>query len=110
VDEGEPSPPAPPKPDKWSRDPKSIQDEMTLEHAKKGEGDRIMISLKDPNFKGMEKWELKTKSYNGNDSVVHYVRDPSTGKLMDFKFTNHSHDNIKPWGNDPSVPPGDIKK
>lgn len=30
--------------------------------------------------------ELKIKSANGNDSVVHYVRDPKTGKLMDFKF------------------------
>jgi hypothetical protein len=32
----------------------------------------------------------KTKSKNGNDSVVHYVKDPKTGKLMDFKFKKHS--------------------
>jgi hypothetical protein len=28
----------------------------------------------------------RAKSKNGNDSVVHYVKDPKTGKLMDFKF------------------------
>ena len=83
---------------------------MTLQSAKEHNGNRIMKGLKDPNFKGMEKWELKTKSNNGNDSVVHYVRDPSTKELMDFKFKKHSYDNIRPWGNDPSVPPGDIKK
>ncbi|WP_436263250.1 RHS repeat-associated core domain-containing protein [Pseudomonas brassicacearum] len=110
VDEGEPPPPAPPKPDKWSREPKSIQDQMTLQAAKEHRGKKIIKKLDDPKFKGMEKWELKTKSNNRNDSVVHYVLDPSTDKLMDFKFKKHSTDDIKPWGNDPSVPPGDIKK
>ena len=38
----------------------------------------------------MEKWEYKVESENGRASVVHYVRDPSTGKLMDFRFQNHS--------------------
>jgi hypothetical protein len=41
--------------------------------------------LNDSRYKGMKKWEYKTKSKNGNDSVVHYVKDPKTGKLMDFK-------------------------
>jgi filamentous hemagglutinin len=40
----------------------------------------------------MEKWQYKIKSEGGRDSVVHYVRDPKTGKLMDFKFTKHSVD------------------
>jgi hypothetical protein len=109
VDEGEPSPPAPPKPDKWSRDPKSIQDQMALESAKADKGIVIIAELDDPNYYKMEKMELKVKSRNGNDAVVHYVRDPSTGKLMDFKFKKHST-NIKPWGNDPSVPPGTFEK
>jgi len=65
-------------------------------------GDLAPISSK---FKGMEKFELKVKSANGQDSVVHYVRDPKTGELMDFKFKIHSVENIKPWGNDPSAPP-----
>jgi hypothetical protein len=32
----------------------------------------------------MKKWEYKTKSKNGNDSVVHYVKDPKTGNLFNF--------------------------
>jgi uncharacterized protein RhaS with RHS repeats len=109
VKEGSPPPPEPPVTDKWSREPKSIQDQMTLQAAKEGHGVRIIEGLNDPKFKGMDKWELKVKSNNGNDSVVHYVRDPNTGELMDFKFKKHSTDDIKPWGNDPAVPPGDKK-
>lgn len=78
--------------DKWSRVPKSIQDQKTLEAAKKGKGSRIAKNLGNPKFKGMEKWEYKVKSKNGRDSVVHYVRDPRTNKLMDFKFKKHSTD------------------
>ena len=108
VDAGEPSIPTPKPKDKWSREPKSIQDQMTLEAAKRGEGVVIIRNLNDPTFKGMEKLELKVKSANGNDSVVHYVRDPATGELMDFKFKKHSTEGIKPWGNDPAVHPGDF--
>ncbi len=78
--------------DKWSRTPKSIQDKMALEAAKEGQGNVIVKSLNDPQFRGMEKIELKVKSAKGNDSVVHYVRDPKTGNRMDFKFKKHSTD------------------
>ena len=93
--------------DKWSRLPKSTQDQMVLKEAKKGAGRKIIDNLNDSRFKGMEKWEYKVKSANGRDSVVHYVRDPRNGKLMDFKFKKHSHDTIKPLGNVPSVKPGE---
>jgi hypothetical protein len=63
---------------------------MTLRAAQEGQGNVLIKSLNDPKFKGMEKWELKVKSANGNDSVVHYVRDPKTNQLMDFKFKKHS--------------------
>jgi uncharacterized protein YaaR (DUF327 family) len=80
--------------DRWSRAPKSIQDRLALEAAKKGEGTRFntdnLKELDDLRYKGMEKWEYRAKSKNGNDSVVHYVKDPKTGKLMDFKFKKHS--------------------
>ena len=77
--------------DKWSRTPRSIQDRLTLETAKKGKGVPLKdIMLKDPRYKGMEKWEYKVKSKDGKDSVVHYIKDPKTGKLMDFKFKKHS--------------------
>lgn len=76
----------------WSRSPKTIQDQMTLAAAKKGEGRRIMENLGDSRYKGMEKWEYKVKSNDKRDTVVHYVRDPKSGKLMDFKFKKHSAD------------------
>ncbi|RMV60639.1 Adhesin/hemagglutinin, HecA protein [Pseudomonas syringae pv. pisi] len=78
--------------DKWSREPKSLQDEMALEAAKAGAGDVIIRNLGDEAFKGMDKIEYKVKSADGKDSVVHYVRDPKTGTLMDFKFKKHSID------------------
>ncbi|WP_423174584.1 hypothetical protein [Stenotrophomonas maltophilia] len=76
----------------WVREPASIQDQMTLAAAKRGEGFRIIPSLSDGKYKGMEKFQLKTKSNEGRDSVVHYVRDPKTGNLMDFKFKKRSID------------------
>ncbi|SMN17593.1 hypothetical protein CRYPA_893 [uncultured Candidatus Thioglobus sp.] len=78
---------------KWSRTPRSIQDRLTLEAAKKGAGERIMkdIPLKDPRFKEMYKMEYKVKSQQGKDSVIHYIRDPKTGKNFDFKFKKHSN-------------------
>ena len=63
-------------PETWSKDPKSIQDQMTLDAAKEGQGSKIIDNLGDEKFKGMENWEYKVKSENGRDSVVHYVRDP----------------------------------
>ncbi|NBU22205.1 hypothetical protein EBS43_12470 [bacterium] len=67
---------------------------MVLDAAKEGvpEAKKLIDNLSDPRFKGMEKWEYKVKSAEGKDSVVHYVRDPKTGKLMDFKFKKHSTD------------------
>lgn len=76
----------------WVREPASIQDEMALEAAKRGEGEIIMTSLTDPKFLGMDKMRLKCKSDLGKDSVVHYVRNPKTGELMDFKFKKRSTD------------------
>jgi filamentous hemagglutinin len=38
----------------------------------------------------MEKWSYTEKSAAGLRSEVHYVRDPKTGQLMDFKFKHHA--------------------
>lgn len=76
--------------DKFSRVPKSLMDEMVLEAAKKGKGQRIIANLNDPEFKGMEKWSYSELSATGLRSEVHYVRDPNTGNLMDFKFKIHA--------------------
>lgn len=78
------------KADKFSREPKSLQDRMALEEAMRGAGEVIIDSLNDPPFLGMQKVQLIVKSVQGNTSVVHYVRDPNTGWLMDFKFKKHS--------------------
>ncbi|MFO0726437.1 MAG: RHS repeat-associated core domain-containing protein [Myxococcota bacterium] len=83
--------------DKWVRDPQSLQDEEALDAAKQGQGEVIIPSLSDPQFKGMEKMELKVKSANGRDSVVHYVRDPKSGNLFDFKFKKSSVDGDGDW-------------
>jgi hypothetical protein len=77
-----------------SRNPKSIQDQMTLNAAKNGEGIVKVPSLGDAEFKGMQKMELETISSGGRKSNVHFVRDPKTGSIMDFKFIKHSIDRI----------------
>jgi RHS repeat-associated protein len=77
-------------PDKWSRLPRSTMDQMVLDAAKRGKGDMIIKNLNDPQFKGMEKWSYGETSGAGLRSEVHYVRDPATGKLFDFKFKHHA--------------------
>ena len=76
--------------DKFSRAPKSLMDQMVLEAAKQGKGVKIIDSLNDPKFKGMEKWSYSELSANGLRSEVHYVRNPKTGELMDFKLKHHA--------------------
>jgi RHS repeat-associated protein len=76
--------------DRFSRTPISLMDEMVLDAAKQGKGIKIIDNLGDEQFKGMEKWSYSEKSAAGLRSEVHYVRDPKTGKLMDFKFKHHA--------------------
>jgi hypothetical protein len=81
-------------PDKWSRLPKSIQDQMALEEAMRDGGERIMKNrqLSDRRYLGMHKMELVIKSNGERKTVIHYIKDPKTGRLMDFKFKKHSVD------------------
>ncbi len=74
----------------WSRTPKSTMDQMVLEGAKLGRGIRVKENLGDPQFKGMEKWSYSVRSDAGILSEVHYVKNPYTGELMDFKFKHHA--------------------
>ena len=71
-------------------------------------GVQIIDNLGDERFKGIEKWGHKVKSADGKDSVVHYVPDPATGELQDFKFKKHSVEGPGEWASkpDPKVPPG----
>ncbi|NOU44050.1 MAG: hypothetical protein HOO87_10930 [Methyloglobulus sp.] len=75
---------------------------MTLEAAQSGQGVKIIDSLNDSTFKGMEKWEYKVKSTEGRDSVVHYVRDPANNELMDFKFKKRSSDGLGRYERNPN--------
>jgi RHS repeat-associated protein len=73
------------------RTPITIMDKMVLEEAKKGKGINITEGLsggklKDPKFEGMEKWSYSETSNNKIRSEVHYIRNPKTDELMDFKF------------------------
>jgi RHS repeat-associated protein len=71
------------------RSPLNLMDQMALAAAKEGKGVKIIDSLGDPQFKGMEKWSYTEVSSSGHRTEVHYVRDPSSGSLMDFKFVYH---------------------
>lgn len=66
--------------------PTNLKQKLALEEARAGGGRKIMDNLNDPKFSGMEKWQLVHHSADGSTIVIHYVRDPATGALMDFKF------------------------
>ena len=71
--------------DRFRRTPNDLNEKLALDEAKGGAGRKIMDGLNDPNFKGMDKWQHVHYSADGK-TVIHYVRDPTTGQLMDFKF------------------------
>jgi hypothetical protein len=77
---------------------RSLQDQMTLEAARGGAGQMIIEALGDPRFAGMQKWSYSTRSAKGALSEVHYVRDPRSGALMDFKFKHEAADFVPPPG------------
>ncbi len=72
--------------DKFRRAPKNLAEKLSMDEAKGGAGRKIMDNLGDPKFKGMEKWQHVHKHPDGTNTVIHYVRDPKTGQLLDFKF------------------------
>ena len=76
--------------DPHSRDPKSLKDQYVLEMAQNNQGTKTkMQKLDDPRFQGMDKMSISHKTIDGQLSEVHYVRDPKTGNLYDFKFKSH---------------------
>ena len=40
-------------------------------------------------YEGMDKHSYRVKSAEGSVSDVHYVKDPKTGNMYDFKFESH---------------------
>jgi hypothetical protein len=72
--------------DKFRRTPNNLAEKLTMDEAKGGAGKKIISNLNDPKFKGMDKMQHVHKHPNGTQTNIHYVRDPKTGKTMDFKF------------------------
>lgn len=69
----------------WRRLPITAQDMQALTEAQAGMGRNTNIILKDPRYLGWEKWH-HSAGLKGSKSVVHYLRNPTTGQLTDFKF------------------------
>ena len=72
--------------DKFRRTPNNLGEKLSMDEAMGGAGKKIMDGLNDPKFKGMEKWQHVHRNPDGTNTVIHYVRDPATGNLLDFKF------------------------
>ena len=72
--------------DVFRRTPNTLEEKLALDEAKGGAGKPLNVVLKDPRFKGMEKRAYHRRNADGTSAEIHYVRDPKTGKLMDFKF------------------------
>lgn len=56
-----------------------------MSEAQQGMGRNLNLRLGDPRYQGWEKWHHSVGP-KGGKSVVHYLRDPKTGLLTDFKF------------------------
>jgi len=69
----------------FRRLPNSAQDAQALTEAQAGMGRNLNIKLGDPTYQGWEKWHHSVGP-KGSKSVVHYLRNPQTGFLTDFKF------------------------
>jgi len=63
----------------------NAQDVQALAEAEAGMGRNLNLKLGDPRYQGWEKWHHSVGP-KGGKSVVHYLRDPQTGFLTDFKF------------------------
>ncbi|UII31979.1 hypothetical protein LVD17_27200 [Fulvivirga ulvae] len=69
----------------FRRLPRNAQDVQALTEAQMGMGRNLNLTLKDPRYIGWEKWHHSVGP-KGGKSVVHYLRNPETGFLTDFKF------------------------
>lgn len=69
----------------WRRLPNSTQDEFAMLGAELGAGYKLPLVINDPRYSGWEKWHFSV-GLKGDKSVVHYLRNPETGFLTDFKF------------------------
>ena len=75
-------------PDRFRRIPNNLAEELALDEATHGAGNRIMENkvLGDPRYSGMEKWQHVHVQPDGTKIVIHFVVDPQTRVRLDFKF------------------------
>ncbi len=79
---------------KIEREPQTLQDQMAMDSAKKGEGQVKMTTdqLKDPKLKGThEKMEVRVDSKEGKTTKIHYNREIKTGEGSDYKVKQSSN-------------------
>ena len=71
------------------RGPANLTEQLAMKEAQSGGGTRIMEGgFGDSLYKaaGWEKWEVVTRMRNGNNVVVHYMKNVRTGLMEQFKF------------------------
>jgi hypothetical protein len=64
----------------------TLSEQLALQEARGGAGQKIIDSLGDPRYKEMEKWQHVHTNPDNSKTVIHYVVDPKTGASTDFKF------------------------
>jgi RHS repeat-associated protein len=68
------------------RVPQNLSEELTMQEAKGGAGEVVIKNLSDPRYKGWEKLQHVHRNSNGTNTTIHYIRDPNTSVITDFKF------------------------
>ena len=66
--------------------PQNFEEYLALDEAKSGAGQVIIKSLSDPRYQGWEKIQHIHRCLDGRNIVIHYIRNPKTGYITDFKF------------------------
>lgn len=75
----------------WRSTAANLQEEMAMAAAKRGEGTKIMSNMTDSRYAGWDKFQIVSYSNDGWTATVHYMRDPATGAVADFKVFSKFH-------------------
>ena len=70
----------------WHTSPMTVQEQLAMDAAKKGQGTKVPITLGDKRYIGMDKMQLVIESDSGITTTVHYIWDPKTGNTYQFKI------------------------
>ncbi len=80
-----------PQGDKFRRSPRNLQDQLTMKEARAGAGEPVpgMGPLKDPRWKGWQKWQHQHRGPDGSLTNIHFNYNPKTKQRADFKFKDN---------------------